>query len=102
METVLYPPYQSKVVFGADGPQPQILTENEKYKVIVAGLKPGQRIPSHREAMAVYHILEGTGQFTVNENLYSVSPGAMVIVPADASRGLEAETQLVFMATRIA
>lgn len=101
METLLYPHYQSEVAFGTDGPQPQILVENEKLKVIVAGLKPGQQIPPHPEAMAVYHILEGKGRFTIDEHHYSVSPGAIIITPEGAARGIEAETTLVFMATRV-
>lgn len=101
METLHYPHYQSEVAFGTDGPQPQILVENEKLKVIVAALKPGQQIPPHPEAMAVYHILEGSGWFTVDDDRYSVGPGAVIITPEGASRGIEAGTPLVFMATRV-
>lgn len=101
MQTKVYPYYQAKVSFGTEGPQPQVLAENDKIKVIVAGLKPGQMIPSHPEAMAVYHILEGSGYFVVDDERYTVGPGATIITPDGASRGVEAISHMVFMATRV-
>ncbi len=101
MEIMLSLDYQAKVVYGANGPQPQVLAEDEKLKVILAGLEPGQKIPSHPEALAVYQILEGSGWFTVNEERYPVKEGATIITPDGASRGVEATTRLVFLATRI-
>ncbi|MAU12916.1 MAG: hypothetical protein CL607_24055 [Anaerolineaceae bacterium] len=101
MKSIFYPNWQEKVVFSTEGPQPQILVENEKLKVIIAGLEAGQKIPSHPEALAVYHFLEGTGWMTVDDEQHLVSSGAIVITPAGAKRGIEAETRLVFVATRI-
>lgn len=101
MKSIFYPNWQEQVVFSTDGPQPQILVENEKLKAIIAGLEAGQKIPSHPEALAVYYFLEGTGWMTVDDERYSVSSGAIVIIPAGAKRGVEAETRLVFVATRI-
>lgn len=40
-----YPDWKEKVVFSPEGPDPQVLEETEKVKVIVAGLEPGQEIP---------------------------------------------------------
>ncbi|MBK8137858.1 MAG: 4Fe-4S binding protein [Chloroflexi bacterium] len=94
--------WREKVVFSPGGPQPQILAEDQKLKVIIGSLELGQKIPQHPEALAVYHFLEGTGWMTVDEERYAVGPGATVITPEGARRGVEAETRLVFLAARIA
>lgn len=78
------------------------LLEDDKIKVILAGLEPGQKIPVHPEAQAVYHFLEGTGWMTVDGERIAVSSGATVFTPAGAARGMEAETRLAFLAMRVA
>lgn len=102
VKAIFYPTWQERAVFSAGGPQPQILAENEKLKLIIGSLEVGQKIPTHPEALAVYHFLEGTGWMIVDDERYPVSPGATVITPEGAKRGVEAETRLVFLATRIA
>lgn len=94
--------WREKVVFSPGGPQPQVLAEDQNLKVIIGSLELGQKIPQHPEALAVYQFLEGTGWMTVDDERYAVSPGATVITPAGAKRGVEAETRLVFLAVRIA
>ncbi len=101
-KATLYPNWKEKIVFGDDGPQPQVLMVDEKVKVILAGLKPGQKIPNHAEAQAMYYFLEGNGWMTVNDEIMPVSTGSTIVMPAGTIRGMEAETQLVFLATRIA
>ena len=102
IQTTLYPDWREEVVYAAEGPQPQVLLENEKVKVIVAGLEPGQKIPAHPEAAAIYHILEGSGWMLAGGERLPVSAGATVTMPAGTVRGMEADTRLAFMATRIA
>jgi quercetin dioxygenase-like cupin family protein len=102
MMPLLYPNWKEKVVYSAAGPQPQILVENEKLKVIVAGLEPGQKIPVHPESLAMYHFLEGTGWMHVDGEHFAVGPGATVIAPAGAGRGIDAETRLAFLGARVA
>lgn len=89
------------VTFG-ERPSPQTMVENERVRVIIAGLKAGQRIPLHPEAAAVYTIMEGTGVMTVDGEDFAVQPGSVIVMDQDARRGLLAETQLVFMAVRLA
>jgi quercetin dioxygenase-like cupin family protein len=101
MNPMLYPNWKAKVIFSAEGPQPQVLTEGEKLKVIIAGLEPGQTIPRHSEGLALYHFLEGAGWMDVDGERFTVGPGATVITPAGATRGLEAETRLAFLAARV-
>ncbi len=102
MTSTVVPDWKACVVYSADGPQPHVVLENEKVKVLVAGLEPGQRIPAHPEAFAVYHILEGIGWMIVDEKRIPVQPGTTIITPDGSARGMEAETRLAFLATRIA
>lgn len=97
-----FPDWQQLVVFGPGGPQPTILVADEKIKIIMAGLEPGQIIPEHPEATAIYYFLTGNGWMTVDGERTPVAAGMSIFMPAGASRGLEAETRLAFMATRIA
>jgi quercetin dioxygenase-like cupin family protein len=100
-QTTLYPDWRAKVVFSDEGPQPQPLMADEKVKIIVAGLEPGQKIPEHEEAAAMYHILEGSGWMIVDGEQLAISAGATVVMPSGTVRGMEAETRLAFLATRI-
>ncbi len=102
METPAHARWQDFVVFGEDRPNPQTMIENNRVRVIVAGLKPGQRIPVHPEAAAVYHFLEGQGTMTVDDQTVPVQQGTVIVVDEGAQRGMLAETQLVFMAVRLA
>ena len=101
MKTTLYPDWKEKIVYSNDGPQPQILMENEKVKFILAGLESGQQIPEHAEAQAIYHFLTGNGWMTVDGERMAVGPGATIVMPEGAFRGIDAETRLAFLATRI-
>lgn len=101
-QNVLFPDWREKVVYGENGPKHQVLKETDKIKVLVGGLRAGQRIPVHPEGESVYYFLEGSGTMTADGERFDVGPGAIVLVPAGGKRGLEAETQLAFLATRIA
>ncbi|MCB9420093.1 MAG: cupin domain-containing protein [Ardenticatenaceae bacterium] len=100
-KTTLYPHWEEIIVYSDAGPQPQILLANEKIKFILAGLEPGQQIPEHAEAQAVYHFLAGRGWMTVDSERLAVSPGVTIVMPEGAVRGMQAETRLAFLATRI-
>jgi quercetin dioxygenase-like cupin family protein len=98
----VFPDWREKVVFSDEGPQPQTLVESDGFKVVLAGLKPGQSIPPHPEGRAVYYFLDGRGAMTVDGERISTAAGAIVMTPQGATRGVEAETQLAFLATRVA
>ena len=102
METTMTAMWQDFVMYGENRPNPQTMIENERVRVIIAGLKPGQRIPVHPEAAAVYHILKGEGTMTVDDQTYPVQQGMVIVLDEGAQRGMLAETQLVFMAVRLA
>lgn len=102
MDALILSDWKTKIKYSADGPQPQVLAENDKVKIILGGLVAGQQIPNHPEAFGLYHILEGTGWMTVDDERFEVASGATIITPAGARRGFEALTPLAFLAARIA
>ncbi len=101
MSYTMFPDWKEKVAFSAEGPRPQVLEENDRVKVVFAGLEPGQKIPEHPENLGVYYFLEGQGWMIVDGERIAVKQGAIVIVPQGAKRGMEAETRLAFIATRV-
>ena len=54
--TVFYANVSEQAVFGAHGPQPQVLLDGEPGKVVLTGLEAGQIIPAHPESMVVYQM----------------------------------------------
>ena len=97
---VLYPDWKQVVVYAEEGMQPQVLAEGEQLKSIIGGLAAGNSIPPHPQGAAVFHFLEGSGRMLVDDDSFAVTPGATVIVPDGAERGIEAETQLAFLVVR--
>ncbi len=102
MAAQFYSSWKEKIVYSDDGPQPQTLLETENSRALIAGLEAGQQIPPHPEGPAIYYFLEGSGRMTVDEEVLPVGPGAIVITPAGARRGMQAETRLAFLAVRVA
>ena len=100
-KTLVHMDWRQRVVYPVSGAQPQVLADSDKYKVIVGGLEVGQKIPAHPEASGIYIFLEGNGVITVDEDLLSVEPGEIVIVPDGAKRGIEAKTRLSFVAIKV-
>ena len=100
-EKVIFQNWKELVVYSAKGMQPKVLVETENYKSVVAGMAPGNSMPPHAEGPAIFHFLEGTGKMIVGEENLSVQAGATVVVPNGANRGIEAETQLAFLAVRL-
>lgn len=96
-----YPNPLEKIVFSPDGPQPQALFTNGQAKIIVVGLQAGQKIPVHPEGLASFHFMEGKGVMVVDGERLPVGAGTVVITQEGAPRGIEAETQLKFVAVRI-
>jgi quercetin dioxygenase-like cupin family protein len=100
MPPVYYADARQQVRYTPEGPRPQFVLDSDQAKVLLAGLEPGQRIPVHPEALALYTILEGQGTMQVGEEEFPIGPGALVVVPAGVARGMLAETRLSFVAAR--
>jgi quercetin dioxygenase-like cupin family protein len=96
-----YPKPLEKIVFSPDGPQPQALFAEGQVKIIMVGLQAGQKIPIHPGGLASFQFLEGKGVMDVDGEHLSVEPGTVIITQHGATRGIEAETELKFMAVRI-
>ena len=88
-QITLYPDWKEKVVYSSEGPQPQPIMETEHFKVLVVGFLAGQKTTPHPASSGVYHFIEGTGWMSVNDELLSVGPGAIVIVPSEANAVLK-------------
>lgn len=97
---LFYPAVEDEAIFDAEGPRPQFLVDTAQFKVLVAGLEPGQQIPVHPEAMAVYHFLSGDGTMQVDGQEYAVAPGATIVAPPGAARGMRAGSRLAFLAVK--
>ncbi len=97
-----YPNPLEKVVLAAQGPQPQELFAQGQVKVIVAGLRAGQKIRIHPEGLSTFHFMEGKGVMIVDGERMPVGPGTVIIAEQGAPRGMEAESDLKFVAVRIA
>ena len=100
MNGIYIPDWRERIHFSSNGPQPQSLVERDQVKVIVAGLQAGQSIPPHPEGLAIYYFLEGTGWMTLDDEKFRLSPGVIIITEESAVRGMQAETELSFMAMR--
>jgi quercetin dioxygenase-like cupin family protein len=76
--------------------------ETNGFKVLLAGLEPGQRIPLHPEGAGVFYFLEGTGVMLIEDERIAVQPGSIVLAPQGSRRGMEADSRLAFLAARAA
>ncbi len=100
MPAVYYADARQQVRYTPQGVQPQYILDGDHAKVVLAGLEPGQSIPAHPEALALYTILEGQGSMQVGEDRFPIGPGTLVVVPAGMARGMVAATRLSFVAAR--
>lgn len=100
MPDVYFQDTKSKAVFAADGPKPQFLIQTPRFKALVVGLEAGQQIPVHSGEAAMYHFLEGEGLMTVDGEIFAIKPGATVIAPSGAKRGMNAKTRVVFLGSK--
>lgn len=81
--------------------RPQILKVNDKYKVPLICMKPGQSIPPHASGEGVFYFVRGKGKMTVDNEVREVSAGDMVFVQKGAVRGIEAVEELIAFATHV-
>lgn len=100
MPPIYYADARQQVCYTPEGPQPQFILGGDQARILLAGLEPGQRIPVHPEALALYTILEGQGMMLVGDDQYVIGPGSLIVVPAGVARGIVAETRLSFVAAR--
>ncbi len=93
--------WRSVVTYGFPGPQPHLILDEPELRVLVAGLEPGGRIPPHPGPRAVYHALEGHATLLLDGTPLPFAAGAIVVAPAGATRGFEAQTRFAFLGVRL-
>ncbi|MXR52258.1 cupin domain-containing protein [Halovenus sp. WSH3] len=66
--------------------------QSDRMKVVCGYFEPGQFIPVHAPGSDVMiHIKSGTGVVREGPTEHEVSPGDIVVVPADTDRGIKAD-----------
>jgi quercetin dioxygenase-like cupin family protein len=61
---------------------------NEKLKIVVGTLQPGEFISPHSTEMdAVFYIVEGKGIFTLGEEQQEVEANSIIFSPANVDKG---------------
>ena len=87
-----------QVSFSSRGFLAQRLHRSSRMRVLVLGLSPGQRMPTHPDRMdTLFLFTEGTGRVIVGEEEQEVKAGAFASVSAGVPRGIEADTQMVVL-----
>jgi len=67
------------------------LFKSDRMKVVCGYFEPGQFIPVHAPGSDVaVHVQSGSGLVREGETDHDVSPGDVVVVPADEKRGVKA------------
>lgn len=89
-----------EVTFPEGGAEPRILLQQGETKAVLAGLKAGNQIPPHPESAALYYFLQGEGLMQVEDQKLPVTPGSVILTESDAARGIQATTDLAFIAFR--
>lgn len=101
-DPVVIPDWHEAVRFGDQRPQPNVLADTELQRVVLGALRAGQSIPTHADRGGTFVFLEGTGTFHVAGQDLPAVPGLVVQLADDTPRGVDAETDLVFLAVRVA
>lgn len=89
--------WKSIVEYSPDGPKHHVLVDTKAYRAVLVGVEAGGKIPPHPSTDATYHVLEGSGWMIVEGERFPISTGSTVVVPAQAVRGVEAQTRLAFL-----
>ncbi len=89
--------WRDAVEFSPAGPSVNVLHESPDLKVVLVGLRAGQRLPVHPGPAASFLVLAGDAVVVVGEDEVSAGTGTVVVVPPGANRGVRAESDVVFL-----
>ncbi len=83
--------------------KPRILHADDRAKVVLVCLAPGQQIPAHGEDnQPFFYVLEGEGTVLTEGGELSIAAGNLVALERGAVRGLRAgDAKLVVLATAV-
>lgn len=95
-----WPNFADAVQFNPDGPGVQLLHIDDKMKVLLVGLEPGQSLPPHEGPGASFSFLSGSGIMVIGDDEITVEAGSLAVVPQGANRSIRTTSErLVFMGT---
>lgn len=80
-----------------DAPAVTVLHESAELKTVLVALSSGQELPAHPGPAACFHILDGNGTITVDDQDFSVSSGATVVAPTGTQRAASTISAMVFL-----
>jgi len=80
---------------------PIILRRDEKLKVPLICMEPGQEIPPHPSGTGVFYIVSGKAIMTIDGREVEVQAGNMVFVEKTESRGIRATETLIAFAVHV-
>ena len=83
--------------------KPRVIHNDERSKVVLVCLSPGQGIPPHPEDnQAFFYALEGSGVMVTDEGELPIKAGNLISVARGGTRGIRAnEEKLVVLATAV-
>lgn len=83
--------------------KPRIVHADERSKVVLVCLAPGQGIPPHPEDnQAFFYALEGSGTMLTDEGELPIKAGSLVTIARGGTRGIRADKEkLVVLATAV-
>jgi len=87
-----------QVSFSSKGFLAERLHRSSRMRVLVLGLNPGQRIPTHPDRVdTLFLFTEGSGKIIIGEEEHEVKAGSFASVNAGVPRGIEAGTKMVVL-----
>jgi quercetin dioxygenase-like cupin family protein len=76
------------------------IVENERHKIILFCLAPGQELSEHTASVpASLHVLRGRGTVRLGDEEHRTHPGSLYYMPAGLRHAVLAEGELVFLLT---
>lgn len=96
-----FPDVKNMVIFSPAGAHPQNLYTDGRFKLLIAGMEPGQVIPMHPEGFTLYLFLEGAGWMVVDDQRLKVGPGSAIVASAGSMRSIEADATIIYMTVRL-
>ncbi|HZU05484.1 MAG TPA: cupin domain-containing protein [Chloroflexota bacterium] len=96
MMSVFLASYREAVAYHPDHFNPVAVAGDERVRVILVCLEPGQFIPVHQPGVDLcLVVLEGEGELVAGDRHARVTPGSVAFVPAGEQRGIKADTRLI-------
>ncbi len=88
------------IEFASDGIVSKTVIDKACGKVVLFCMSSGQSLSEHTASSpATVHVLQGTGEFRLGEEVHQVKSGTWIHMPADLHHAVKAKENLVFVLT---